>query len=69
MGHNIGRNDTRTMFEVEDHSDTIQQLSLFQEEKVLLNGAIPDLRALRLEEAMKAFREYRSEAGYPAFFH
>ena len=47
------------MFEAEDHSDTIQQLSLFQEENILLNGAIQDLRHLRLEEAKKAFHEYR----------
>lgn len=47
------------MFEAEDPSDTIQQLSLFQEENILLNGAIQNLRALRLEEAKKAFHEYR----------
>jgi tetratricopeptide (TPR) repeat protein len=47
------------MFEAEDHSDTVKQLSLFQEENILLNGAIQDLRALRLEEAKKAFHEYR----------
>ena len=47
------------MFEAEDHSDTMKQLSLFQEENILLNGAIQDLHALRLEEAKKAFHEYR----------
>jgi len=47
------------MFEAEDHSDTIQQLSLFLEENILLNGAIQDLHALRLEEAKKAFHEYQ----------
>ena len=47
------------MFEMKDHSDTIQQLSLFQAENILLNGAIQDLRALRLEKAKKAFHEYR----------
>lgn len=47
------------MFEAEDHSDTIKQLSLFQEEHILLNGAIQDLHALRLEEAKKAFHEYQ----------
>jgi hypothetical protein len=47
------------MLEAENHPDAIQQLSLFQDENVLLNGAIQDLRALRLEEAMKAFYEYR----------
>jgi len=47
------------MFEAKDHSDTLQQLSLFQEENILLNGAIQDLRALRLEEAKRAFHEYR----------
>jgi tetratricopeptide (TPR) repeat protein len=41
------------------NSDTIQQLSLFQEENLLLNGAIQDLHSLRLEEAKKAFHEYR----------
>jgi len=43
--------------EAEDHSDSIQQLSLFQEENILLNSAIQDLRALQLEKAMKAFHE------------
>ena len=38
---------------------TITQLSLFQEENILLNGAIQDLHALRLEEAKKAFHEYQ----------
>jgi tetratricopeptide (TPR) repeat protein len=47
------------MFEAEYHPDTIQQLSLFQEENILLNGAIQDLHGLRLEEAQKAFHEYR----------
>ena len=47
------------MFEAEDHSDTMKQLSLFQEENILLNGAIQDLHALRLEEAKKAFHEYQ----------
>jgi hypothetical protein len=28
------------MFEAEDHSDTLQRLSFFQEENILLNGAI-----------------------------
>lgn len=36
-----------------------QQLFLFQEEHVLLNGAMQDLQALRLEEAKRAFEEYR----------
>jgi hypothetical protein len=30
------------MFEAEDHSDTIKQLPLFQEENILLNGSIQD---------------------------
>jgi tetratricopeptide (TPR) repeat protein len=37
----------------------MNQLSLFQDENILLNGAIQDLHALRLEEAKKAFQEYR----------
>ncbi|MFZ4440310.1 MAG: tetratricopeptide repeat protein [Syntrophales bacterium] len=37
----------------------MDQLSLFQDENVLLNGAIQDLRALRLEEAKKDLLEYK----------
>ncbi len=48
------------MFEAEDHSDTIKQLSLFQDEQILLNGAVQDLHAFRLEEAKKAFQEYQN---------
>lgn len=55
-----GWNKSPKMVEAEDHSDTIQQLSLFQEENILLNSSIQDLLVLKLEEAKKAFREYQN---------
>jgi tetratricopeptide (TPR) repeat protein len=41
------------------YSGTGEQLTLFQEEHTLLNGAIQDLQALRLDEAKKAFEDYK----------
>jgi tetratricopeptide (TPR) repeat protein len=37
----------------------LEQISLFLDEHVLLNGAIQDINALRLEEAKSAFEQYR----------